>query len=531
MRLLVILLLLTEGAFALSPDRYHDKVWQSEYAAPQRPLSALSISHCAERLNATECAVLNSSDPNTDAVGTAFARIISGDSGSAYSMRDFVHQWNGNIAIGGFAPDRVQVYGGNLIRNAWIAVADIDSITDERNRTWVTAGARPRVEKNLTFVVAERKRATGECSDPYLNSFGYDYTVDTLFNNAPGDAIPHLSHGQQINITAKLTFVAEYTYYVFLERHIRECDEYGECAEHIFCDREIVTMTETGSVSDSMNVYCYDDSSFAVRNIIERMSTGPDGNTSVSGTMAASFPGSVNAKFYIGNSSIAVTTTRYTVEESEKAYGMMRVVSYSDGMHKAESGISSTGIESQNGVPQTKHPLPEEFQGSANSTDGTFLLYRYIAMPGKLDCSVEFESYFSNWIADFGDCAYDPLNAVNISLAINSSGKNGGAKIHLQDGRGAAIANRTIDISYLGGLQSVNTDSEGTTLIRINLTDSRTPLAVGFETDLIHPSANEVFVIEPYSQPIDRVFDFAKVCSVCGIVLYAYKRVGGLMML
>lgn len=104
---LVVLLVMAGSVLALTPGRYNDYTWDTDYMQPQRPAGVLDPSNCQALLNGSYCGEISGSNLTGLEKRTVMAEAAANCDGT--SKRSFVRSWNDNVSFGRYPPDGVQV--------------------------------------------------------------------------------------------------------------------------------------------------------------------------------------------------------------------------------------------------------------------------------------------------------------------------------------------------------------------------------------------------------------------------------------
>lgn len=493
MRRLLLLFLLMPLAFAaqLTSGHYKDYTWDYAYVQPRPPQDILNSSNCGGFVENDDCrTIINSNLTDERKRWLLIQTIANGTDPQNYSSN-----WNNGIRFGRYAPENTAVYNGPVMKNAWVRIVSLSpSVTDLDNKTWIPKDSELRIEKNVEMVVT-RINDPDACSINY-NIKGYDYAFETFVDGAlysNSDRVQlHINkpHGEPVQITTRLSFVADYEIEVSHWYTVDTCDE--GCYEQRCGNPHYIEMHDEGSVSDSRLLYYYDDNASAAA-FMER------NNESAKGWLAVSMPDGREIEFDAGGAVYKMAMNSYQLSDTMRPYDILSVSIASNATHSATLGMSAVATLAKDCVPLTKQS--RLFNGFAEREDNLLIGYETPIIP--TDCTLIFRSHFSDKPIPIncGMSGYSPVLNITIS---NSTNQSVLAMIRFYDNNsGAPVAGKELDISYDSRRLSAVTDQNGNATLMLNRTSTGSFLSVLFETDTVVPDAEAKVFVGPKDLDID----------------------------
>ena len=525
MKQIIVLIFLMPFALAaqLTSGHYTDYTWNYAYVQPQPPQDILNSSDCGQLIAAADCNAIMGANISDEQKRL----IIVQDAMNGTDPQNYSGYWNSNIQFGRYAPEGTAIYNGPIMKNTWIRIVSVSpSVTDLNNDTWVPQGAQIGIADNIEMVVNQVNDPSA-CSINY-NIIGYDYTLETYVNGQlvdsrdknPTISLP-MQFGQRENITAELSFVADY------ETEVSHWYTDPHCAWNCTptCGNPQYTeVHDAGVVSDSRTVYYYNDNVSAA-SFIEK-----DENGSATGWLAAEMPEGRSIEFDIGNAKYYATLNRYQITDTMRPYDILSVSIASNVPHSASIGMSTVGTLAR-AMPQTRQS--KLFDNITNPDAEAYLLTRYETTGGPLNCTVIFTTHFGDSVVLPIDCGLSQLAPViNITLQ-NATNDTVGATIFFYDNAtGKPFSNESMEVSYGGSAWMITTDRNGTSEFDINRTSTGSFLTASFETDAVVPSASSSVFVGP-RDPTVNVVGITEIGTAMAAIYYgtkkaALKAVGGL---
>ena len=495
MKRITALLLLVPFALAaqFTAGNHKDYTWDYAYVQPQTPQDVLNSSDCGGLIGNNDCkAIINSNISDERKRWLLIQTMANGTDPQNYSSN-----WNGKIRFGRYAPENTAVYNGPIMKNTWARLVSISpSVTDLDNKTWIPKDSEMRIGKNIEMVVA-RIDDPDACSINY-DIKGYDYALETfvdgvLYSNSDRVQL-HIDkpHGEPAQITAKLSFVADYEIEISHWYTVDTCDD--GCYETRCGNPHYVKMHDEGSVSDSKRLYFYDDSASAASS----MEKTEDG---AKGWLAISMPEGKEIEFDAGGAKYVMAMNIYQLSDNMKPYDVLTVSIASNATHSVMLGMSAVAVLVRDGVPLTKQS--RLFDGLAERKDNLLIGYEIPIIP--TDCALIFRSHFSDKPIQISCRMSGYAPVLNITIS-NSTNQSILAMIRFYDNvSGSPITGKSLDVFYDSGKSSITTDQNGTAVLMLNRTSTGSFLAVSFETDAVVPDAQAKVFVSPKDFDINVV--------------------------
>ena len=514
MRNLFLLLLFLPLAFAaqLTAGNHKDYTWDYAYGQPQPLQDILNSSDCGQLIGNNDCNVIMNSNFSDERKRW----LIIQTTANGIDPQNYSSNWNDRIQFGRYAPENTAVYNGPVIKNTWTRLVSISpSITDLDNKTWIPKDSELRIEKNIEMVAA-RINDSGACSINY-NIIGYDYALETFVDGAlysNSDRVQlHINkpHGEPVQITTKLSFVADYEIEVSHWYTVDTCDE--GCYETRCGHPHYIQMHDEGSVSDSKLLYSYDDSASAAT-FMKRTDDG------AKGWLAVSMPEGKEIEFDAGGTKYVMAMNSYQLSDIMRPYDILSVSIASNATHSVTLGMSAVATLSKDGVPLTKQS--RLFNGIVEMGNNLLIGYETSIIP--TDCALVFRSHFSEKsipiICEMS--GYAPLLNITIS---NSTNQSILAMIRFYDNNPEApFVGKELNVFYDSKTMSATTDQNGTTVLMLNRTSTGSFLAVSFETDAVVPDAQSKVFVSPKDLDINVVM-LTDLAAGIGAMYFGVRKV------